>query len=152
MPGDAPNSIVIVDRSHASGYRLRESLSNSNVTAHVFNAYPPALAMIHRKKIDTVIVEFDTDKETLDFCSTLKELNIPVVFTSAPVEPFDLRQYGFQVNFPTLPRSPTLRVQYAHPKNGLTPPLYLWPSRPIIELTPSACSGVIAHGRKSTTR
>jgi response regulator RpfG family c-di-GMP phosphodiesterase len=64
--------LEIVDRSCASGYRLRNSLSDSDVTVHVFNAWPAALAMIHRKKIDTVVVEFDTDKDTVDFCNTVK--------------------------------------------------------------------------------
>ncbi len=124
MPADAPKCILIVDRSRTSGCRLRDCLLKSHTTAHVFDAYVPALSMLQRKKIDTVVVEFDADKATLDFCNAVKDLNVPMVYSSAPLEPFDLRQYGFGVTFPTLPHSPSLRVQYAHTRNSeLTHPV-----------------------------
>lgn len=118
MLADAYQSVVIVDRSGASGYRLRNCLLDSAATAHVFNSFAAALAMIQRKKIDAVVIEFNTDKATRDFCDVVKNLNVPVVFSSAPLEPLDLRQYGFQATFPNLPHAPNLRVQYAHPKNS----------------------------------
>jgi two-component SAPR family response regulator len=117
----APKSVVVVDRSRAAGFRLRNCLLDDDATVHVFDAFPPALAMLHRKKIDTVAVEFDTDKATLDFCSEVQSLNVPLVFLSAPIEPFDLREYGFRATFPNLPHAPNLQVQYAHSRTGSAP-------------------------------
>jgi len=116
MTNDTPKSVVIVDRSHSSGYRLRNSLLKSEVTAHVFDAFAPALALLKCKKIDTVVVEFDTDKATVDFCDAVRTLHIPLVYSSTPIEPHDLRQYGFDIMFPGLAYSPSMFVHYAQPK------------------------------------
>jgi hypothetical protein len=118
MPADTPTSVLIVDRSRAAGYRLRECLLKSDTMAHVFDGFVPALAMLRRKKIDTVVVEFDADKATIDFCNAVKDLHVPIVYSSAPVQPLDPRQFGFEVTFPTLPHSPSMRVQYAHARNS----------------------------------
>jgi hypothetical protein len=118
MYQNTPKSIVIVDRSHANGYRLRNALLKSEVTAHVFDAFAPALALIKSKKIDTVVVKFDTDKATVEFCNAVRELQIPVVYSSTPIEPHDLRQYGFDIMFPMLAYSPSMFVHYAPRKTG----------------------------------
>jgi hypothetical protein len=44
-------SIVIIDRLHSFGCALRNALSSSNVTAHVFNSYGPAHLLMQSKTI-----------------------------------------------------------------------------------------------------
>lgn len=77
-----PKSIIIVDRSHSCGCRLRNSLLVTGDTPHVFNSFAPALRLLQTKRIDTVVVEFATDQETLDFCDKVKALHIPVVYST----------------------------------------------------------------------
>jgi two-component SAPR family response regulator len=91
----ALQSVLIVDRSHTSGYLLRNSLMRSDVVTHVFNAYAPALELLRRTKIETVVVEFTNDKETIEFCETVKAMHVPIVFASAPIKAKDLNLYGF---------------------------------------------------------
>jgi hypothetical protein len=68
--------------------------------------------MIARKRIDAVLVEFDTDKETTAFCTAAQALGVPVIFMSAPIHSLDVREYGFIASFPDLPHAPQLPVQY----------------------------------------
>ena len=105
-------SVVVVDRSRSSGVGICNCLAKTDDTAHVFNDFPGALQLMKRKKIDAVVVEFDTDKDTLEFCDAARSLGIPVIYSSAPIEPFDLRQYGFQVVFTELPHAPRMQIQY----------------------------------------
>jgi hypothetical protein len=104
--------ILIVDASRSSGVQLRNSLASGEDTVHVVSSFAPALQLLQRKKIDTAVVEFSSDKATTNFCNAARELGVPVVYTSPPVGPFDLRQYGFEVAFPDLTGYPTMRVQY----------------------------------------
>lgn len=106
-------SIVVVDRSRSSGVAWRECLARSGDTAHILSNFHSALEMIERKKIDAVLVEFDTDKETIAFCGVVHDLGIPIVYASTPIAPFDPREYGFVASFPHLPSAPKLPVQYA---------------------------------------
>lgn len=108
----ASKSFVVVDRSRARGFELRETVVKSGDTAHVFGKFAPALEMIARKRIDAVLVEFDTDKETTAFCTAAQALGVPVIFMSAPIHPLDVREYGFIASFPDLPHAPQLPVQY----------------------------------------
>jgi len=110
----ASKSFVIVDRSRAYGVELRNSVVKSGDTAHIFAKFGPALEMIERKRIDAVLVEFDTDKETTAFCNAAHALGVPVIYLSPPVQPFDVREYGFVASFPGLPNAPQLPVQYIH--------------------------------------
>lgn len=112
MTHDLPKSVVIVDRSRASGYSLRSALVKSDVIAHVFNNFPSALRMLERKAVATVVVEFDTDRETVEFCDAVRAMKVPVVYSSAPVEPHDLRQFGFNASFDAVPKAPRLFVSY----------------------------------------
>jgi DNA-binding NtrC family response regulator len=96
-------SIVVVDRGRVSGFALRNCLARAGDTAHIFSNFKSALKMIERKKIDSVVVEFDTDKETTAFCDAARALGVSVVFASSPIQPFDIRQYGFIASFPRLP-------------------------------------------------
>lgn len=107
-------SFVVVDRSRAYGFELRNSIVESGNSAHVFAKFGPALEMIERKHIDAVLVEFDTDKETSAFCDAVRTLGVPVIYLSAPIHPFDIREYGFIASFPGLPKAPQLSVQYVH--------------------------------------
>jgi DNA-binding response OmpR family regulator len=111
MCQSTPKSIIIVDRSRTHGYRLRNSLLETEFTAHVFNAFAPALALLQSKKIDTVVVEFDTDKPTVDFCEAVRGMGVPVVFSSGRVEPHDLRQYGFDIVSAAPAPSPDIVLQ-----------------------------------------
>lgn len=113
MSRQLPQSVVIVDRSRASGFRLRSALVKNNVTAHVFNNYAAALRLLERKSVDTVVVEFDTDRDTVNFCNAVKAMKVPVVYSSGPIDSHDLRQYGFNVMFQSLPKSPNLVVSDA---------------------------------------
>ena len=79
-----PISIVIIDWLHSFGCGLRNALSSSNVTAHVFDSYAPALLLMQSKTIDGVVVKFDTDPETEAFLETAKNLGITVVFSDSP--------------------------------------------------------------------
>lgn len=112
MPQQLPKSVVIVDRSRASGFRLRSALVKSDVTAHVFNNFPAALRLLERKAVDTVVVEFDTDHATVDFCKAVRAMKVPLVYSSAPIEAHDLRQFGFNVSFEAVPKTSRLFVSY----------------------------------------
>lgn len=106
-------SIVVVDSSRSLGVDLRERLAASEDKAHVFSNFTSALEMIGRKKIDAVLVEFDTDKETTAFCDAVHSFGIPIVFAPTPISRLDAREYGFVASFPHLPNMPKLPVQYA---------------------------------------
>jgi hypothetical protein len=77
----APSSIIIVDRSYRSGqHRLRNSLGSGKVLVHLFEDYPAALALIQSKRIEAVLLRFDTDPETCAFLEAAKRLQVPVIF------------------------------------------------------------------------
>src|SRR3569832_326014 len=99
-------SFVVVDRSMSCGVDLRDSVAKTGDTAHIFSKFGPALEMVKRKHIDAVLVEFDTDEETKSFCAAGRDYGVPVVFVSAPIHPFDTREYGFMASFPDLPNCP----------------------------------------------
>lgn len=80
-------SIVIVDPRSTSGVGLRNSLTRAGDTAHVFSNFPSALKMVERKKVDAVVVDFDTDKETVTFCDAVRSLGVAVVYSSSHVPP-----------------------------------------------------------------
>ncbi len=105
-------SIIVVDQSRIFGADLRNSIANAADIAHVFSSFPPALQMLKCKKVDAVVVQFDSDRATREFCNAAKERGVPVIYTSPPVGPLDPCQYGFEVAFTDLPHSPTLRVHY----------------------------------------
>src|SRR5436853_5231438 len=89
--------IVIVDRFRAYGCGLRNALIGSGSTVHVFSGFAPALALAERKRVDTVVVEFDADRKTTEFCEALKELHVPVVFLPPPIDAGDIQQYGLEM-------------------------------------------------------
>jgi DNA-binding response OmpR family regulator len=99
MISQRPPTIIIIDRARSYGFRLRNSLAQRDVVVHVFHEFNAALTLMQRKKIDTVVLEFNASEETANFCNQAKASNIPVVFASGPVEAHDLRQYGFDPSF-----------------------------------------------------
>jgi hypothetical protein len=105
-------SIIVVDRSRKFGVDLRNAIAKTGDNSHVFSSFPPALQMLKCKKVDAVVVQFDSDSSTREFCNAAKELGVPVIYTSSPVGPLDPRQYGFEAAFIDLPHSPTLHVRY----------------------------------------
>ncbi len=105
-------SIVVVDQSRMFGVDLRNSIAKTGDMAHVFSSFPPSLQILKIKKVDAVVVQFESDKVTRAFCNAAKALGVPVIYTPSPVGPLDPRQYGFDIAFTELPNSPTLRVHY----------------------------------------
>jgi DNA-binding NtrC family response regulator len=76
-------SILIIDRSRNCGWRLRNALMDSGAAVHVFHAFAPALALLRTKIIDTAVVEFDTDRETIEFCKEAHASGVPLVYSTA---------------------------------------------------------------------
>lgn len=103
-------SIVIVDRSQLLGVRLRDCLLMDGVSVHIFHSYQPALALIESKKVDSVVIKFGNDPETVN------AMRVPVVFASSPMDAGMLTQYGIKVGFPMLGRKPRMFVPYAKAK------------------------------------
>ncbi len=92
-------SFVIVDRSLDSNYRVRNSLLRAGFNVHVFGSYSAALMLLEHKKVESVILAFDNDKPTADFCNAVRRLKIPIVYSAPPAEPHDVRKYAFRINF-----------------------------------------------------
>ncbi|HVZ05813.1 hypothetical protein [Hyphomicrobium sp.] len=112
------SSIVIVDRSFASGYGMREALLHAGNSVHVFSSYSAALTLLEHKKIDTVVVEFDNDRPTTEFCDAVRRLNIPIVYSAPPVSADDLRQFGFRRNVPKHYPTPTIFLPFRPARAG----------------------------------
>lgn len=64
------------------GFCLRNSLAQQDVVVHVFHEFNAALTLMQRKKIDTVVLEFDNNPETTNFCNQATASKIPIVFAS----------------------------------------------------------------------
>ena len=47
-------------------------LLTGSTVAYAFNAFAPALAFMRATKADAVVVEFDVEVETMDFCDAVK--------------------------------------------------------------------------------
>jgi hypothetical protein len=107
-----PDSFVIVDRSLDSNYRVRNSLLRAGFNVHVFGSYSAALMLLQHKKVESVILAFDNDKPTADFCNAVRRLKIPIVYAAPPAKPHDVRKYAFQINFSQRRDSPTIFLPY----------------------------------------
>jgi hypothetical protein len=112
MPTNSAPAYVIIDRSLGASYVVRSHLLNIGADVHVFASYSAALLLLQRKKIACVLIEFDNDKPTVDFCNAVRRIGVPLVFSASPVAPHDLRQFGFRVNFPQRRESPTIFLPY----------------------------------------
>lgn len=112
MASCSVQSFVIVDRSLGSGYRVRNSLLRAGSNVHVFSSYSAALMLLQHKKVESVVLAFDNDKPTADFCNAVRRLKIPIVYAATPAQPHDIRKYAFQVNFSQRRDSPTIFLPY----------------------------------------
>lgn len=91
---DGFQAIVVVKRPRKHGTKLRHTTSHRNTLAYAFNSFAPALAFMRATKADAVVVEFDVEVETMDFCDAVKALKVPIIFSATSLEPHDLTQYG----------------------------------------------------------
>ncbi len=87
-------AIVIVERSTNHRMRFCDMRRKRNGSAYVFGSYGQALAFVQETKVNSVVIEFDVEKETLDFCDAVKALKVPIVVSASSLEPQDLAQYG----------------------------------------------------------
>ena len=95
---DGFQAIVVVERPRKHGKQLRPTASYRNTVAYVFNAFAPALAFMRATKADAVVVEFDVEVETMDFCDAVKALKVPVIFSANSLEPHALAQHGLSAS------------------------------------------------------
>jgi response regulator RpfG family c-di-GMP phosphodiesterase len=109
MP-EALQSVVIVDLSQSFGWRLWSSLVKQNVSTHIFYDYASALMLLRQKKIDTIVMEYRTDVETIAFCNIAKEMNVPVVFVGGPSSRLELKKMGYGRDFHRLARNLNLSL------------------------------------------
>ncbi len=102
---DGFKAIVVVERPRKHGTRLRHTLSRRNTLAYEFNSFAPALAFMRATKAEAVVVEFEVEVETMDFCDAVKMLNVPIIFSAASLEPHDLAQCGLSASDVIYPSS-----------------------------------------------
>jgi hypothetical protein len=95
---DGFQAIVVVERPRKHGTQLRHTSSHRNTVAYAFNSFAPALAFMRATKVDAVVVEFDIEVETMDFCDAAKALKVPIIFSANGLEPHDLAQYGLSAS------------------------------------------------------
>ena len=86
---------MIVERPRKHGKQLRHTPSHRNTVAYAFNSFAPALAFMRATKANAVVVEFDVEVETMDFCDAAKALKVPIVFSANSLETSDPTLYGF---------------------------------------------------------
>lgn len=87
-------AIVIVERSSNHRMWFYDTRHKRTGGAYVFGSYGQALAFVRATKVDSVVIEFDVEADTLDFCDALKALKVPIVVSANSLEPRDLTQYG----------------------------------------------------------
>lgn len=87
-------AIVIVVRSTNHPMRFCDTRRKRSGSAYVFGSYGQALAFVQETKVNSVVIEFDVEKETLDFCDAVKALKVPIIVSAGSLEPHDLTQYG----------------------------------------------------------
>ena len=92
---DGFQAIVVVERPRKHVTQLRHTPSHRSTVAYAFNSFASALAFMRATKTDAVVVEFDVEVETMDFCDAVKALKVPVVFSATSLETSDPQQYGF---------------------------------------------------------
>ena len=95
---DGFQAIVVVERPRKHGTQLRHTPSQRNTVAYAFNSFAPALAFMQATKAEAVVVEYDVEVETMDFCDAVKALKVPVIFSANSLEPHDLAQYGLSAS------------------------------------------------------
>jgi hypothetical protein len=102
-------AIVIVERSSNQRMRFCDARHKRNGSAYVFGSYGQALAFVRATKVDSVVIEFDVEADTLDFSDAVKALKVPLVVSANSLEPRDLSQYGISGRDVFYPAHPSQR-------------------------------------------
>lgn len=102
-------AIVIVERSSNQRMRFCDARQKRNGSAYVFGSYSHALAFVRTTKVDSVVIEFDVEADTLDFCDAVKALEVPIVVSANSLEPRDLSQFGISGSDVIYPAHPSRR-------------------------------------------
>ena len=104
------NSIVIVDRSQllVFVFAIAFSWTAFQFTSSILTNL--RLLSSRVEKVDSVVIEFGNDPETVKFCDAARAMRVPVVFASSPMDAGMLTQYGIEVGFPMLGRKPRMFV------------------------------------------
>ncbi|CAA2142713.1 hypothetical protein [Hyphomicrobium sp. ghe19] len=102
-------AIVIVERSSNHRMRFCDARQKRNGSAYVFGSYGQALEFVRKAKVDSVVIEFDVEADTLDFCDAVKALEVPIVVSANSLEPRDLSQYGIRGSDVFYPAHPSRR-------------------------------------------
>jgi hypothetical protein len=103
---DGFKAIVIVECPKGYAMQRRDAPCHGNTLAYAFRSYRVALAFLRGTKAQTVIVEFDVEVETMDFCDAVKALKVRVIFSGNSLEPRDLTQYGLSKSDVVYPDAP----------------------------------------------
>ena len=80
-------NILIVDGPSQSACQLRAMLIDQGCNVHVVGSFRSALMVAHRKRVDTVFVEYSESEETRQFCAQLAAMKIPHIYTASSIEP-----------------------------------------------------------------
>jgi hypothetical protein len=100
-------AIVIVARANSDEMRLRDNIRQRKAIAFAFETYGPALVLMRTSKVDTVLVEFDVETETIDFCDAAKALKIPILFSANELNTRTLAEYGLSRSDIIYPGAPS---------------------------------------------
>ncbi len=89
-------ALIVVGRP--ANHRVADpNLGHINrAVAYAFEAFATALAFMQRTPVETVVIEFSVETETLDFYDALKILKVPVVFSANRLEPSQFAQFGIR--------------------------------------------------------
>lgn len=87
-------AIVIVERSINCPMWFCDTRRKPAGSAYAFGSYGQALAFVQETRVDSVVIEFDVDTDTLDFCDAVKALKVPIVVSLNGLEAQSLTKYG----------------------------------------------------------
>ncbi|WP_045834994.1 hypothetical protein [Hyphomicrobium sp. 99] len=102
-------AIVIVERSINQPMRFCDTRHKRSGSAYVFGSYGEALAFVQGTKVNSVVIEFDVEADTLDFCDAVKALKVPIVVSANSLEPQNLTQFGISGSSVFYPAGATQR-------------------------------------------
>ncbi|CAA2140782.1 hypothetical protein [Hyphomicrobium sp. ghe19] len=77
-------SVLVIDPNGEVAFDLRQSFIAAGAGTHVVASFALAEKLLDLKAIDAVILPYSQNPETIAFCRTIAERNIPAVFTSEP--------------------------------------------------------------------
>jgi hypothetical protein len=85
-------NVLVVDLSGLEDSDLRKIFANACAKTHVASSYATAIKLFQSTQIDAALLKFSDDEETVAFCKTLSEMNIPFVFASEPPPRYPTRK------------------------------------------------------------